>query len=214
LYVVGNRFTGNRVGATTDSDHQEALGPQHGAVLAGNLVAANQQAATPEQADGGFGIGLGLAGGTGNLVTRNLVEANRTAGLELANADDFPVLDNQVRDNTFRGNGVDVAYGPATAALGRGNCLAGNALTTVVPPTLARRCPATGAGPTPAALPATHPPPGIAFTDVTAPPPQPNRPDTAHPTRIDTSRLPGRVDVAAVPMPTPALLQAESAIRW
>lgn len=58
MYVVGNRLLGNRVGLTTNSDHQEKLLPQKGSVIAGNLIAANQQTATPEQADGGWGIGM------------------------------------------------------------------------------------------------------------------------------------------------------------
>ena len=50
MTVVGNRFVGNRVGATTDSDHQEAFLPQNGSTMVGNVVADNNQADTPEQA--------------------------------------------------------------------------------------------------------------------------------------------------------------------
>jgi len=81
MYVVGNRLVGNRVGLTTDSDHQEKVLPQQGAVVAGNLVAANQQAATPEQADGGWGIGIGVDGGSSNQFLYNRVSGGaRGAG--------------------------------------------------------------------------------------------------------------------------------------
>ncbi len=64
MYVLRNRFSGNRVGLTSDSDYQEALIPQSGAILAGNLVSAN---AEPEphrgKSDGRHrgGIGAGPA---------------------------------------------------------------------------------------------------------------------------------------------------------
>lgn len=103
MYVVGNRFSGNRVGATANSDHQEKLLPQQNSVLAGNLVAANGQAATPEQADGGWGIGIGIDGGSGNQVLRNRIAGNPNAGLVLTATQDVPPKDNRIMRRRLRG---------------------------------------------------------------------------------------------------------------
>ncbi|MGH4024512.1 MAG: right-handed parallel beta-helix repeat-containing protein [Pseudonocardiaceae bacterium] len=214
MFVVGNRFTGNRVGATAGSDHQEEFAPQENSVFAGNVIAANNQRDTPEQADGGFGIGLGIAGGTKNTVARNLVASNSRAGLVLTSATDFAPLDNQIRNNTIIDNGVDIEYTPTREAPGRGNCYADNRVTTTTPGGLlaGAHCPAnqgTGARVDPASA-----PPGIPFTDVQAPPVQPGLTDVRRiPPRWNADRtdLP---DIDGVGLPGPDLLENLSVIRW
>ena len=79
--VLGNLITRNRVGLTLQSDDLEALAPQHGAIVAGNVITNEVEPQSPEQADGGFGIGVGIGGGTGNTLTRNLVTGNTAAGV-------------------------------------------------------------------------------------------------------------------------------------
>lgn len=216
MFVVGNRFAGNRVGATISSDHQEAFTPQESSVFAGNVVVANNQPDTPEQADGGFGIGLGIAGGTKNTVARNLVTGNSRAGLVITSAADFAPLDNQIRNNALIQNGVDIAYTPTRDAPGRGNCYADNRISTTSPDGLlaAARCPAgqdTGATAGPAAVPA---PPGIPFTDVQAPPLQPDLADVRTiPPRWTADRI-DWPDIDGVGLPGPDLLENLSAIHW
>jgi hypothetical protein len=212
LYVVGNRFTGNRVGLTSNSDHQEKLLPQEDAVVAGNLVAVNQQASTPEQADGGWGIGIGIDGGSGNRVVRNRVEGNATAGLVITATSDIPPNGNQVLGNTFAGNGVDVGWVFPTATRGRDNCLRDNALVTTAPDGLATTaaCPAAGQSPS-GTWARTRPPRGIPFTEVAAPVVQPAFPGatTAGPTEVPA--VPALPDLARITLPSASLL-AESAV--
>lgn len=216
MFVVGNRFTGNRVGATISSDHQEAFIPQQDSVLAGNVIAANNQRESAEQADGGFGIGLGIAGGTKNTVGRNLVTDNSRAGVVITSAADFAPLDNQIRDNTLVDNGVDLAYTPARDVPGRGNCYADNRIRTTSPDRLLAgpHCPG-GQHLGRAAGPVTEPaPPGIPFTEVPAPPTQPGLPDVRTiPPRWTADRL-DLPDIDSIGLPGPGLLEDLSAIRW
>ncbi|GLX17086.1 right-handed parallel beta-helix repeat-containing protein [Streptomyces lavendulae] len=208
LWIVGNRFSGNRVGMTIGSDYLEALTPQGGATVAGNLVADNSAAGTPEQADGGYGVGLGIAGGRDNTVTRNRITGNPRAGLVLTSTEDLPPLGNRMTGNVFDGNALDAAYLAPAHAPGSGNCFTGPVGRTV-PEDLAsamacpgRTTPAPGAG----ALPADPaPPPGIPFLDVPLPPAQPQLPAaaTAPPTPVEP---PSPVDPAGVPLPPPTLL--------
>jgi hypothetical protein len=59
------------VGLTTDSDHQEKLLPQRDAVVAGNLIADNQQTARPNRptADGASASASTAAVTTGSSTT-------------------------------------------------------------------------------------------------------------------------------------------------
>ncbi|WP_233438349.1 right-handed parallel beta-helix repeat-containing protein [Actinokineospora spheciospongiae] len=213
VYVVGNRFSGNRVGLTTSSDHQEKLLPQQGSVIAGNLVAANQQAATPEQADGGWGTGVGIDGGSDNRVIRNRITDNANAGLVITATQDLPANGNQVLDNVFTANGVDVAWTFPTQTKGYGNCL-GDADTRTVPAGLAAvaPCPATAGSPSPSGvLTGPRPPRGIPFTDVAAPPAQPQIPNTAGATAVPA--VPALPDLAGVPAPSASLLADRALVR-
>ncbi|MEV6872977.1 right-handed parallel beta-helix repeat-containing protein [Amycolatopsis sp. NPDC051128] len=213
VYVVGNRFAGNRVGLTTNSDHQEKLLPQQGSHVVGNLIAANQQASTPEQADGGWGVGIGIDGGSDNQVVRNRVDGNVNAGLVITATADVPPNGNQIVDNTFTANGVDVGWTFPTATRGRGNCLRGNELATTAPAQLATTasCRVAGqpSGPS-GAWPNPKPPRGIPFTEVAPAAPQPQFPDaTAGPTAVPA--VPALPDIEKVPLP-PASLLADGAL--
>lgn len=200
LSVLGNRVAGNRVGVTVNSNDQEALAPQHGAVIAGNVVADNNAADTPEQADGGFGIGIGIGGGTGNRVQRNLVQGNKAAGVVVTDPQGHPASDNRVEGNRVTGNGADLVL----AAADPSNCFSGNQPTTQSPDGLEGLA-GCGAG-SRAALPmgrtaAVQAPPGIPFSQVPAPPAQPSMPDPTAPA-VPATGLPGAVDPDAYPLPT------------
>lgn len=216
MYVVGNRFAGNRVGLTTDSDHQEKLLPQQGAVVAGNLIAANQQPATPEQADGGWGIGVGIDGGSDNRFLRNRIAGNVNAGLLITATVDIPPDRNQIVDNTFAANGVDVGWTFPTATQGRGNCLHGNELRTTVPAQLATiaSCPVPDQSPVDSGawtMPAA--PRGIPFTDVSAPAAQPQFPDATTTGATAVPAVPALPDIATIPLPPASLLAGNALVQ-
>ncbi|MEV0450929.1 right-handed parallel beta-helix repeat-containing protein [Streptomyces sp. NPDC050600] len=216
MYVVGNRLVGNRVGLTTGSNHQEKLLPQQGAVIAGNLIAANQQPATPQQADGGWGIGVGVDGGSDNRFVRNRIADNGNAGLVITATADIPAVGNQITDNTFTGNGVDVGWTFPTAARGRGNCLHGNDLRTTVPARLAAMasCPLPSTTFSPAGRWASPTAPGgIPFTEVAAPPPQPQFPHALTTGATVVPAVPELPDLAGVPLPSASLLAAGARVR-
>ncbi|MDX2965530.1 right-handed parallel beta-helix repeat-containing protein [Streptomyces acidiscabies] len=207
LYLLGNRASRNRVGLTLNSNDLEALGPQHGAVVAGNAFTDNNDPRSPEQADGGFGIGIGSGGGRENVVERNLVTGNRAAGVVLADVQGYPARDNTVRDNRVSGNGADLVLATGNAG---GNCFVRNGEARRSPELLPGRdgcgAPAPDAsGPTGRALgavPVVAAPPGVSFQDAPAPPAQPNLPDApSAPARAATG-LPGRVDVRAYRVPS------------
>ncbi|MBK3525352.1 right-handed parallel beta-helix repeat-containing protein [Streptomyces eurythermus] len=216
MYVVGNRLVGNRVGLTTNSDHQEKLLPQRDAVIAGNLIAANQQRATPQQADGGWGTGIGIDGGSDNRFLRNRVTGNSTAGLVITATADIPPVGNRIEDNTFDGNGVDVGWTFPTATRGRGNCLRGNELDSTVPARLATTaaCPLPAGASSPAgtwAAPAA--PGGIPFTEVAPPGPQPQFPHAATTGATAVPAVPALPETADVPLPPVSLLAAHARVR-
>lgn len=216
IYVVGNRLVGNRVGLTTDSDHQEKLLPQRSAVVAGNLIAANQQPKTPEQADGGWGIGIGVDGGSDNRFVRNRVEDNVDAGLVITATADIPPDGNQITDNRFGADGVDISWTFPTATRGQGNCLHGNTLRTTVPARLAATasCPIAATSPTPSGAwaPPTAPG-GIPFTDVSFPRAQPQFPDAATSGATTVPAVPPLPDLANIPLPSASLLAGSAWVQ-
>ncbi|MFJ2135845.1 right-handed parallel beta-helix repeat-containing protein [Streptomyces sp. NPDC087845] len=202
LSVLGNRVARNRVGVTVNSNDLEALAPQHGAVIAGNVVADNNAADTPEQADGGFGIGIGIGGGTENRVQRNLVRGNRAAGVVVTDPPGHPASGNRVEGNRANGNGTDLVLASADPS----NCFAGNRPATQSPDGLEGRagCGTRGRGALPSGRTApVQAPPGVPFSQVPAPPAQPSMPDPTVPGRPATD-LPGAVDAAAYPLPKDA----------
>ncbi|AUG80566.1 hypothetical protein CFP65_5886 [Kitasatospora sp. MMS16-BH015] len=192
LYLLGNRARHNRVGITVNSNDVEALTPQHGAVLAGNVIADNAEPATPEQADGGFGIGLGIGGGTGNLVTRNLITGHPAVGVLVTDVQGHPAKDNRITGNRYASNATDTALATPT---GTGNCFT-EATADTAAGTATAACQAV-----PTAGSAVTPPPGVSFRDLPAAPARPGLPDPTAPAAPATG-LPGAVDPAAYPLPT------------
>lgn len=216
LHVVGNRFAGNRVGATINSDYQEAYLPQAGATFAGNVVAANAQSDTPEQAEGGFGIGVGIAGGTDNDVRANLVVGNPSSGLVVTSSEDLGPIGNRITGNAFEGNGIDTVYAPTARGVGRGNCWEGNLLMSSSPAGLEAASPCTAPTTVPSGtLPRTTAPDGIPFTDVAAPPPQPDLGPLTSPgvPWRGASDVP-RIDIDALTVPESTLLADRAAVTW
>ncbi|MFC3892651.1 nitrous oxide reductase family maturation protein NosD [Lentzea rhizosphaerae] len=188
MYVLGNRFSGNRVGMTSNSDYQEAFVPQEDATFVGNLVSDNSEALSPAQADGAFGLGVGIAGGTKNLLSRNLITGNPGTGVALGSSEDLPPVDNRFDDNVIVRNGQDVLYAATKRAPGRNNCFDDRCYDGVGEPL---RNPAA--------------PRGIPFNQVAAPPDQPEMPKDPLPDKAPSVERYG--------MPTEELFEDRAAVR-
>ncbi|SDG17660.1 Nitrous oxidase accessory protein NosD, contains tandem CASH domains [Sinosporangium album] len=196
LHVVGNVFRRNRVGLTTGSDPLEALAPQHGSTIMGNVIADNNERATPEQADGGFGLGVGIGGGTGNRVENNLITGNRRAGVLVTEHEGYVPTNNRIVGNHATGNGpsgargsYDLVFAPTDPARATGNCLA-------------RRPSGCAAAPRPVPVPTVpKAPPGIPYSEVAAPPRRPDLPGGASAPVLPPKGEPPTVDERLMRLP-------------
>jgi hypothetical protein len=192
LRIIGNRWSNNRIGMTLISSYQEAFTPQHSSVVAGNVVTDNNEPKSPAQANGGFGIGVGITGGQRNHLHNNLISGNEQAGVRISNAEDLPAVDNKITDSTISGNGVDIADLSADRAPSEGNCFAGVKAASWRPGSLkSAACPDGSPSSTKVTepeLPEIDVPEGMSFLEVPPPKPQP--------------QLPG--DLRAVPAALPA----------
>ncbi|MDX3763603.1 right-handed parallel beta-helix repeat-containing protein [Streptomyces sp. AK02-04a] len=203
LYLLGNTIRRNRVGLTVLSNNLEALGPQHNAVFVGNTISDNNDDRSPEQADGGFGIGVGIGGGTHNRFERNRVEGNHASAFVLQDVQGYPVVGNEIKGNTVDDGQLGLVM---TANRVQGNCYSGNGHGPTSPDPLPRAltaCPGRDTAiPVPGRLPTIATvPPGVSFRDVPSPPAQPGKRDAAHEPARPALRLPGRVDLAAYRLP-------------
>ncbi|MGL5859006.1 MAG: right-handed parallel beta-helix repeat-containing protein [Angustibacter sp.] len=201
LYVVGNRFVANRIGATQNSQNSEGYAPQSDAVIAGNLIASNANPRTPETAEGGFGVGLAISGGRSNQVTGNRVERHPVGGVVVTTLENFAPIGNQVTGNVLDGNRIDLAFTVSSRRTDEppsGNCWSGNRAARgrgqpmTVPGALQRgSCdppssgssagPADGGDPAPASALAGGPPapPGLSYKECPPPPDQPSMAEAA-----------------------------------
>ncbi|GAB3742441.1 right-handed parallel beta-helix repeat-containing protein [Microlunatus parietis] len=192
--VVRNRFTNNRIGLTLLSDYQEAYVPQRKALIAGNLIADNDAEKTPEQADGGYGIGIGISGGQDNEISKNLITGHPTAGIVISSSEDIAPLDNRLTGNVARENEVDLAYVATERAPGSGNCLDGNDFSTTLPTGLDHiwACPQGGAKASGEKWSQPSAPRGVSFRDVIKPPEQPQLPEAARSAKPAAPKLSGK----------------------
>ncbi len=209
VVIAGNRFSDNRVGMTLISNYQEAFRPQRANTVVGNVIADNAQAESPAQADGGFGIGIGIAGGQDNDIRANLLTGNPLAGLLIQGTEDIPARGNRLTGNEFAANGVDIADISSRRSPSAGNCLRANHLASVVPASLAAAtCPEgfTGPGAGAGRLPQLSPPPGMSFLDV---PPGLDQPGMTGDLEVIPEPLPAAVtmpDLSSAQLPAAELL--------
>ncbi len=213
LVIVGNRFSGNRIGMTLLTSYREAFTPQRANTVVGNLISDNTEADSPSQANGGFAIGIGIAGGQDNTVLRNRITGNPRAAVELTNTEDIPALRNRFTDNLVD-DGVTVSNLSVERTPAVGNCWA--AAVRTVPEALAAelsaacdeaQLPQSSAenfiGPTA--------PPGVSFRTVSPPRSQPQLAASAN-----YERLPDAVTFPALdgfPVPGAQLLADRSGTR-
>ncbi len=199
VYVLGNRFTDNRIGATFLSNYQEAFVPQAGNIVVGNLIADNTEPDSPAHVDGGFGIGVGISGGIENIVERNLISGNPQAGVVIAHAEDLPSVNNALIDNVFTDNRIDVVNSSAERAEAWGNCVVSSEPYTTLPKSLAATLTRANCGEMlksgdaqPAVVEVGGPeaPLGLSYRKVAKPKDQPNLPQ-----RDSYPKLPDKITV-------------------
>jgi parallel beta helix pectate lyase-like protein/phospholipase D-like protein len=136
LFIVNSEWRNNRAGIVPNTLDREALAPQRDAVIAGNWVHDNNNAAAPADALQYplFGNGIAVTGGRGNLVTQNLVENQVNFGIAILPGPDenfWLSESNRVRDNLVRSSGdADLALGAPAAG---GDCFSGNDFSTSLP---------------------------------------------------------------------------------
>lgn len=189
--VLGNRFSSNRLGMTLLSDYQEAFIPLTDVYVAGNVIADNSSAETPAHAEGGFGVGVGIAGATNIEFTQNVVTGNQRAGVEMTSAEDLPPTDNALIDNSFDANGLDLVYAASERAPGSGNCLQGDiGETSPQDASETWTCPSGNEEAAGEPVPAADAPEGLSYRDVPTPGDQPTMPaddafDLADATTVD-----------------------------
>ncbi|MFT4157679.1 MAG: right-handed parallel beta-helix repeat-containing protein [Microbacterium sp.] len=213
VYIVGNRFAGNRIGMTLISNYQEAFTPQRKNRVFGNVISGNHSSDSPAHALGGFGVGLAVNGGVGNDIAANRIEGNPVAGILLSNAEDLPAKDNVFSDIAFATNGVDVVNTSADRAPALGNCFTLSGPATFSPESLSgSRCgdtaPTAGGG----VLPRVDVPSGISFLKVPQPPAQPSMTDveTLPSPLPDTITMPAAADF---PLPAADFLADRAGVR-
>lgn len=207
LVIVGNRFSDNRVGMTLISNYQEAFVPQRGNTVVGNVIADNASGDSPAHAEGAFGIGLGISGGTDNDILRNLIQGNPSAGVQLSGTEDLASTGNTLGENALIGNGVDVADVSTARAPSANNCFTDNSAFTSTPSVIpATGCTQPTVGADTAVLPTLSVPPGISFLKVAAPLPQPNMTGAVDEIPERLKNAPQVPDAAAITVPEADLL--------
>ncbi|WP_374947514.1 nitrous oxide reductase family maturation protein NosD [Agreia sp.] len=182
VYIVANRWSNNRVGMTLLSNYQEAFLPQKANTVVGNVIADNTSEQSPEQADGAFGIGVGISGGQSNQFSRNTVAANPYAGILVSGSEDISATGNTFSGTVFADNGADLANISQPRAAASGNCLTAGDSASVVPSTFAVADCGNAQQDAAADGTLTKPvsPKGMSFLKVPAPPAQPQLPGDLH----------------------------------
>ncbi len=133
LYLINSVYRDNMGGIVPNSLDSELLPPQREVYIGGNLVIDNNNAEAPTKGRArlGWGEGIVLGGGVGNLVEKNLVVNHNRYGIittMLPDKNIWNATDNVVRENTVVGTGLGdfLLTGPLTT----GNCFEDNLHTS------------------------------------------------------------------------------------
>lgn len=203
VYVVNSEFRDNRLGMTPNSQDMELLAPQVETVIAGNLVVDNDNPAAPPIAQGFFGGGIAVGGGTQNTILRNRVTGHDVFGIGLIPLNRYEPIDNIVEENVVEDNGVDLLVDAGGAATANGNCFVGNTFATSVPAdieaVLTCDAPAGTTVPSSPTLDITAPPPDR--SPIPLPPDQPSRPGDPAEVPAEAAGRPTFPDLDAIEVP-------------
>ena len=207
LFIINSVWRRNRIGMTPNSQDQERLAPQGDVVLAGNLVADNQDPGAPATPKGAAGFGIAVNGGERNQVVKNRVVGNSSAGIALTDFNTYKPAGNVITENVLEGNGTDLVFASTAgqASLDAAeNCFAKNTFATSLPDAIETAFPcdqrATGSIST-GVFQIPTPPPDVDYRSVPAPADQPNMPDAATALRTAVSRGVPAVDLSTITVP-------------
>lgn len=178
VWVVESRFVGNRLGIAPNSQSTEKLAPQEDAVIAGNLVADNDNPDAPEIKNGFFSGGIVVGAGNRNTVARNRVEKHSWAGIAVMPLNSYRPENNVVRDNVLSDNGMDLVY---VGEGGDGNCFVGNSYARSTPNSIESvlPCGSSRVLESPAQIQPASAPIGPDYRTLAPPPAQTTMPDPA-----------------------------------
>ncbi len=204
VYVIDSVFAHNRLGLTPNSQQTELLAPQVETVIAGNLVVDNAEVATPEIANGFFGGGIAIGGGTANTVVRNRVSGHSSYGIGVVRLGIYTPERNTVEGNVLDDNALDLLYlQDPSIDHSAGNCFAGNTFTTSLPTRIESLLPCPGVQ-TPVAAVVWEqplPPEGIDYRSIPAPKGQASMPAASTAPWASASPTPPTVDLASIEVP-------------
>jgi hypothetical protein len=217
LYLVSSTWSRNRTGMVPNSFDGEQLAPQGSAVIAGNVLSANGDARAARSKDEAFDVALGgglvVAGGIGNVITKNRVVDNTKAGIALApsvglEAHARASTGNQVTDNVVEGSGI-VDLTTVLPTPDDGNCFSGNTFAKSAPTAIEQAVPCAGSGTGDLAtgaldisqfLDTSKNPKGVAYGRTPVPKRQPTMPGAAR-SSAKPAGAPVAVDLAAIRVP-------------
>ncbi|MDH3706694.1 MAG: right-handed parallel beta-helix repeat-containing protein [Acidimicrobiia bacterium] len=209
LYIINSEWRNNRIGIVPNSLNSEELAPQRDAVFAGNWMHNNGNEDTPRKGsdwDLGFGVGLVVAGGNNDLITKNLAENNVNGGIAIATFPDGDTFwqpnNNRVIDNVALGNPLDLVF----FSLGEnsGNCFEGNTFETSQPADIETNVPCDAPY---VDISDQYTPPDpdsfnvIDYIDVPVPGPQENMPDALTAPAVPATDVFVAPDVDAITVP-------------
>lgn len=151
LVIKNSTWRMNATGILPNSlDSQEDPPQRGGTKIINNVVVHNGNPITPGDGIAGaiIGHGIGIAGGSDNVITGNRIHRNTKYGVVL-----FPIPGGEnvypPNRNTVKGNRL-VANGEADLALsvgsGTGNCFGGNKFSTSAPSDIQSQWPCAGGG--------------------------------------------------------------------
>jgi parallel beta-helix repeat protein len=208
LFLVNSIYRKNRIGMTPNSQTMETLAPQGDVVLAGNLVEENNSLDAPPAASGAFGFGIAVGGGERNVVSKNRVRNNATAGIVVTTLNEFVPSGNRVEGNELSGNGVDLAFysSKGSALSTAGNCFAKNAFTSSAPAEIETVMGCNGSSETSLSIDASPfnktGPEGADYRKIALPAPQEQMPDPLTANAVAASADVPTIDLSTIKVPS------------
>jgi hypothetical protein len=145
LELVDSTWDRDGTGIVPNSFDEQALPPPESqSHVAGNTIRDSGTVPVPAHTPlaGYIGIGIGIAGGSGNVIERNTISGSDRYGIAL-----FPTIQrsgavyaasaNRIEGNTVSGSGkADLALAPMLGNGGDPNCFAGNTIGSSLPANL------------------------------------------------------------------------------